>query len=357
MPMHIDWIDKLRTLLLTLAFCLVISALYYAFQPQEPFSAPLAYSLCIGLLSWAFIDLGRHLLATDPAKGWPEGWRGLLLPVVGIGLGFSLGTLLGDRWTGHSTWQAGSGQWRISLLVSLLAGVAITYFFHSRGEQAWLQARITEARHQATEARLRLLEAQLEPHMLFNTLANLRVLIASDTPQALLMLDRLNAYLRATLVASRSTAQPLHEAFAQLDDYLALMAVRMGPRLTYALTLPEALRHTQLPPLLLQPLVENAIRHGLEPQVQGGHIHVQAEAQGPQLRIQVHDTGAGLGLSPAEGTQFGLPQVRERLATLYGAQGHLALAAAPAGGTLATVTLPLQRHDPAPTPPGPDCRG
>jgi hypothetical protein len=95
------------------------------------------------------------------------------------------------------------------------------------------------------------------------------------------MLDHLIAYLRATLGASRATLHPLADEFARLRDYLELMAVRMGPRLAYTLDLPEALREVPVPPLLLQPLVENAIRHGLEPQVAGGHITVRASTRAP----------------------------------------------------------------------------
>jgi hypothetical protein len=362
--MRIDWIDKLRHLLQTMAFCLAISAIQYAFRPEQSYGVLLTYSLCIGLLSWAFIDIGRHLFASSAEHGWPKGWQGIALPMGGIALGFTLGALLADQWTGHSTWGAGGAQLRISIGITLLAGTAATYYFYTRGKSAWLEARMAEAHHQATEARLRLLETQLEPHMLFNTLANLRVLVATDPPRAQHMLDRLIAYLRATLAASRSIEHPLADEFARLADYLELMAVRMGPRLAYTFDLPEALQGALVPPLLLQPLVENAIRHGLEPQVEGGHITVQAkaqvQAQGAQLCLRVHDTGAGLGQSATTGrtggTHFGLQQVRERLATLYGPAAQLELSADPAGGTQATVTLPLKHHATATTP-GPDRRG
>jgi sensor histidine kinase YesM len=139
-------------------------------------------------------------------------------------------------------------------------------------------------------------------------------------------------------------------------DYLELMAVRMGPRLRlYTLDLPEALRGVPVPPLLLQPLVENAIRHGLEPQVAGGHIGVHASTRlgpdGTLLVLEVVDTGVGLGASPAHdtnhpGSHFGLTQVRERLATLYGAQGTLELIAGDADGTCARVTFPLNSPTP-----------
>ena len=116
--------------------------------------------------------------------------------------------------------------------------------------------------------------------MLFNTLANLRALIGVDPPAAQHMLDRLNAYLRATLNASRATQHPLSAEFARLADYLELMALRMGPRLQVTLDLPDALADVPVPPLLLQPLVENAIQHGLEPRVQGGALTVRAWRQG-----------------------------------------------------------------------------
>ena len=200
----------------------------------------------------------------------------------------------------------------------------------------------------ASESRLKLLETQLEPHMLFNTLANLRVLIGTDPARAQHMLDRMIAYLRATLSASRTTQHPLALEFERLRDYLELMAVRMGPRLAYSLDLPDALRDVPVPPLLLQPLVENAIRHGLEPQVEGGHITVractQASPHGPLLVIEVQDTGAGLPATlptPGPGQSFGLAQVRERLATLHGAAGALELIAVQPSGTSATVTFPL----------------
>ena len=190
---------------------------------------------------------------------------------------------------------------------------------------------------------MKLLESQLEPHMLFNTLANLRVLIALDPPRAQAMLDQLIAFLRATLSASRVGRHALGAEFSRLADYLALMQVRMGARLQTRLDLPDALATAPVPPLLLQPLVENAIRHGLEPAVAGGRIEIGALRDGGMLVLRVRDTGVGLAAPAGEGTRFGLQQVRERLATLYGERASLTLEAAgdAEGGTLATVRLPL----------------
>lgn len=347
--MKIDWIAPLRHLLQTLSFCLAISAIQYAFQPEKPYANLLIYSLCIGMLCWAFIDFGRYLFPSSKHTGWPTGASAVALPLAGIVLGFLLGTRLADQWTGLSTWNSGGAQLRISIGITLLAGVAGSYYFYTRGKSAWLQARMNEVRSQAAEAQLKLLQTQLEPHMLFNTLANLRALIGTDPQRAQAMLDRIIAYLRATLGASRSTEHPLADEFERLHDYLELMAVRMGPRLAYTLDLPDALRDAPVPPLLLQPLVENAIRHGLEPQVQGGQITVRATtrpgAHGPLLVLEVHNTGAALPATlptPGPHQGFGLAQVRERLATQHGSAGTLELIAASAGNTSARVTFPLK---------------
>ncbi|MDB5731948.1 MAG: signal transduction histidine kinase, LytS, partial [Variovorax sp.] len=189
------------------------------------------------------------------------------------------------------------------------------------------------------------------------TLANLRALITLDPPRAVAMLDRLNSYLRVTLAGSRALSHPLAAEFDRLGDYLELMSVRMGERLSYALELPEALRDAPVPPLLLQPLVENAIRHGLEPKVEGGCVTVRASRRpggpaganppGELLVIEVSDTGVGLSPAgsapgaPEAGRGFGLAQVRERLAGLYGDRGAIELTACSAGGTCATVSFPL----------------
>jgi LytS/YehU family sensor histidine kinase len=161
------------------------------------------------------------------------------------------------------------------------------------------------------------------------------------------------------LQASRSDWHPLATEFERLSDYLALMQVRMGPRLRASLDLPDDLRDSRVPPLLLQPLVENSIQHGLEPKTAGGALRVSAWCEGQSLCLAVEDTG--LGLSPAGppgaahadaapaspkaklGTGFGLEQVRARLQTLYGQRASLQLGAGPGGvGVRAQVTLPLE---------------
>lgn len=321
----------------------------------------LVYSVCIASLCWFAIDLLRLPLAlwahrNDPpgspesASHWP-GWP-LMLVAIGVGsvIGFSLGNELANMILGRNVgggYFRGSWRQMLALLVgALVPGTAITYWFYTRETIAAKEAAVQAAQRQAAEHQLKLLESQLEPHMLFNTLANLRVLIGADPKRAQTMLDQFIAFLRATLAGSRAPQHPLRAEFARLADYLALMQVRMGERLQTRFDMPEALAELAVPPLLLQPLVENCIRHGLEPAVAGGRIDVSAAREGDALVLRVRDTGAGLARASgtmAEGTKFGLVQVRNRLAALYGERASLSLADAadPEGGTIATIRLPI----------------
>ena len=347
--MKIDWLAIARHMLQVIAFCCVIAVLTTTIWPRHSYGVQLVGSLCIGLVTWAVIEFGRHLVPArlchtdgEGGHGWPKGWRGGALAAAGIGTGFLLGDPLGQWLTGTGgPRSARDGQ--LSLLITIAAGAVATFYFHTRGRAAALEAARNAAERDASEAHLKLLQSQLEPHMLFNTLANLRALIGIDPPRAQVMLDHMNRYLRATLSGSRATAHPLSAEFARLDDYLALMAIRMGPRLGSTLELPDALRDVPVPPLLLQPLVENAIRHGLEPQVDGGHITVRAMTEGAGLLLEVADTGAGFDpAAPAttSGSRFGLAQVRERVATAYDGRGRVELQSAPGQGAVIRIHLP-----------------
>ncbi|TXT34261.1 MAG: histidine kinase [Comamonadaceae bacterium] len=313
------------------------------------FISNLVYSQSIGLSIWLLVDMGQYKLIPD----YPTQWRRLfwLVPLCVVA-GYLAGTGLAGKLMSHSGFDDWVNHPRKAfgfLLVSLAAGGVITYFFFSRLQlasareaMAQTQAQAEAAQRQATEFQLKLLQSQLEPHMLFNTLANLRALIHHNPAQAQHMLDHLVAYLRATLSSSRTTLHPLQTEFDRLRDYLELMAVRMGPRLSYVFDLPSELASVPVPALLLQPLVENAIQHGLEPKIEGGNITVQARLEGPTLILEVHDTGVGLpaGECPAG---FGLTQVRERLATLYGAQATIEFIACHAFTTGVRVTFPYQK--------------
>lgn len=341
--MRIDWIAKASHLLQTLAFCLAAAAIQYAFRPERAYEIPLVYSLAIGSSIWILIDFGRNLLASSSRSGWPQGHGAWLLPLASVVVGYLAGTAAGDAWFGWSSWSGiGLQTLPTSLLITALAGSAASYYFFSRNQSSYLAARMAEASEQATQARLKMLETQLEPHMLFNTLANLQALIDTDPARAHVMLDHLIAYLRATLGASRASTHSLQAEFDRLRDYLELMAIRMGTRLSFALQLPPALANQPVPTLLLQPLVENAIRHGLEPKVQGGRVTVRALRSDGALTLEVADTGVGLTQSDSAQEGFGLAQVRERLATRYGDAAGLTIAPMADGGLMVRIQLPWQ---------------
>ena len=214
---------------------------------------------------------------------------------------------------------------------------------HAETAAAEERARAEAVARQALQAQLQLLQAQIEPHMLFNTLANLQGMISIDPDRAQVMLDHLIQYLRTTLTSSRAESTTLAHEFTLMEAYLGLMSVRMGARLAFSLQLPSELRAAQIAPMLLQPLVENAIIHGLEPKVDGGHITVSAAQDGGTLVVSVADTGLGLNAPSANaGTHVGVANTRERLHALYGTQASLSLEPNPAQGATARLTLPLR---------------
>jgi signal transduction histidine kinase len=313
-------------------FCVLVGLGVWWFRQGPSLDTQLVYSLSGGMLTWAIIDLGRFFIDTSSPYHFPRGWRAIALIVAGCAIGHVLGTLIGDAYCGRSSWEVFQDRPQMLVnffLFSIVSGAVVSFYFYATGKAHYLHGELEASQRQATEAQLQLLQSQLDPHMLFNTLANLRALIGSDPPRATQMLDRLNDYLRSTLTASRATEHPLSAEFDRLRDYLELMQIRMGERLHYTLDLPTNLAQHKVPPLVLQSLVENAIVHGLEPKVAGGGIHISARAENGQLVLQVRDTGVGFdATNTPEG--FGITQVRERLTTRYGNQATIKIEAAPA---------------------------
>jgi sensor histidine kinase YesM len=225
---------------------------------------------------------------------------------------------------------------------------------------AWLWERRADMRHrrelaevqrQRQEASLKLLvlQAQIEPHFLFNTLASLRALLREDARQAEMMVDALVRHLRAVLPRMRgdSAISTLADQLAICASYLELMATRLDGRLTHHIELPDALLRACFPPLMLLTLVENAVKHGIEPKSGHGHIRIEAErtlgSAGPAIDVRVVDDGVGLKMGFAHG--LGLQNVREQLALRYGGHAALSLSGSRDGGVTACIRLPLEVAD------------
>ena len=213
----------------------------------------------------------------------------------------------------------------------------------------WWRLRVKQDRllHQAVEAQLRLMQGQIEPHFLFNTLANVQSLMGRDMPRAKLMLETFTDYLRASLVQLRHTDSTLVAELAMVRSYLTLMQIRMEERLRFEIDASDDALAAALPPLLLQPLVENAIEHGLEPKIEGGSIRISAQVVDDRLHICVIDDGLGLASNEAQrprkrGNGMALPNIRERLRTRYGDEAALTLTQQTAG-IQASLTIPYRQ--------------
>ena len=197
---------------------------------------------------------------------------------------------------------------------------------------------------QLSEARMQMMQAQVEPHFLFNTLASVEYLIETNPPRASAMQRSLIQYLRAVLPQMRDNAvvTNLGREADMVKAYLNLLKMRMEERLTVDMQIPDELRSAAFPPMMLQSMVENAIKHGLECKPEGGTLKIVAEVAGNKLRVIVSDNGVGFGVHPSDGTGLGLPTIRERLKLLHGDQGKLTITANSPSGVIATIEVPYQ---------------
>lgn len=311
---------------------------------QEDLPGNLLVSGCV-TLCFFMVFRGFEKLAPqrwiDRISGWRDWRSGLFFSATSIlctVVGLLAGLALVDRvWRGDDFLRIVRlpAFWAQVLVISAVISLIIGLRYRARWKQEMLQARVTEAQ-------LKLLQGQIEPHFLFNTLANVQSLIDFDPVRAKQMLERFTDYLRASLGQLRGDATTLAQEFAMLEAYLALMQLRMGERLKVELALPADLAAVELPPLLAQPLVENAIHHGLEPQIAGGTVTVSARRVDGRLWIEVADDGRGLGGPKRRGGNgVALDNIRARLAARFGPSAALELLPREGGGTLARIQFPL----------------
>lgn len=217
-----------------------------------------------------------------------------------------------------------------------------------KAAQATEVAESESLKRQVVEARMAAMQAQVEPHFLFNTLASIEHLIETDPPRAGKMQRNLIALLRASMPTMREAnaqgTRDLGRELAMIRPYLEILKVRMEERLQTEVRVSDGLLSAEFPPMMLQSLVENAIKHGLEPKAEGGLLTVSAEIVHGKLAVTVADTGMGFGKAETAGTGIGLSNIRERLALLYGNKASLTVTEPATGGTSVTITLPYVVH-------------
>ena len=265
---------------------------------------------------------------------------------VGILVGGKVASLFGvydfiGAWASHPLHE-----WKsigVSLLFAATASIFVSVSTNAAATRLELETerrRRAEASRSQAVAELGLLQAQIEPHFLFNTLAHVHSAIDQDPAVGKQMLEHLIRYLRGTLTRSRTARYTLAEECELIESLLTIAGIRLGSRLRTHVSIPSDLAAASLPPLLLQPLVENAIKHGIEPAIDGGEIRVEGWREGEMLILRVSDTGVGLGAAGAEGV--GLSNVRARLESLCGDRARLVLQPGAPRGFVAELRLPME---------------
>jgi sensor histidine kinase YesM len=303
---------------------------------MAPFWHQFVYSQCIGF-SVLIINMGVAHFVKNPLRR---------VAVLSISLPGSVafGLTLAFAFTGTGSW---GGEYMVkTMALGLFFGLigVITYLLSERIGMEVEQRKLlkSESERREVEANLKLLQAQIEPHFLFNTLANVGSLIDGDPALAKKLLERLNDWLRVALARARSDRTTLDDELSMLENYLQILKIRFGERLHWRIEAGDTARLMPFPPMLLQPLVENAVRHGIEPKIGGGEIGICVSIENASLRISVSDSGVGL-VDTDDNGGAGLANVRARLKTLFGETGQLCLQSREQGGTVATLELPATR--------------
>ena len=315
-----------------------------------PFLSLLGRTIFIALLMLGAFYAVQRLPAERVPRWLPRWALALIAMTVVAPMAAFLGALLG---TGGDLEAVVNSEPRmrgflIVAAIALVLGMVIALSALLRRQEADARALALrfelerkELERQALDARLSLLQAQVQPHFLFNTLANVQALVESNSPRAADVLKSLIAYLRAAVPRMQGGPVPLAEELQLVRAYLELMQMRMPDRLQFSVTADPALQGQTVLPLALLTLVENAVRHGLDPQEEGGRIDVRATlaADGRALQIVVADTGVGLNPHAQPGT--GLANLRARLAAQHGAAARLELSENTPRGVCAVLLLPL----------------
>lgn len=287
-----------------------------------------------------FVQLCTGLGSRHAPSSLPRSMVVVAMTGCGLVLGLALAGALVD---GYPASFLGDHS---SLLVALLICAMVAMAFEGLKRLWDARERLTRAEREAlgrnralAEAELRVLQAQMEPHFLFNTLANVISLIHTKPDRAALLLERLTSLLRGSLSRARRTDWTLGEELAVVRAYLDIQTMRMGGRMTYDLEVAPNLKLVQMAPFLVQPLVENAVLHGIERSATGGHVLVRAERADGAIQIQVTDDGIGFRLDTA-GHGLGIANVRKRLRTAFGGSATVELFETPGGGVSTVLRIP-----------------
>ena len=293
--------------------------------------------------------------------GPPPGWRRTGALAAAIVVGASVASLIRIVQV-DLTMEAGGQPWpqllsrffvrflvRYGYLALLFVVVVEFYRFEMKSVLDMHRAEVDRLAldREMAAARLQVLQAQIEPHFLFNTLANVRRLYQTDSATGRDMLDNLMRYLEVALPRMRDEHSTLGRESALIESFLNVQKIRMGRRLTFEIDIPTELQALAVPPMMLLTLVENALKHGLNPLPEGGLVRISAAIANGQLVLAVGDTGRGFG-EGTSGGGTGLANIRARLGAMFGTAASLGLVGNSPRGITATLTMPLPDRGPAP---------
>ncbi|KOO04674.1 sensor histidine kinase [Vibrio nereis] len=329
-------INGLKSLAFTSLFCVVI-----AFSTQTIWNSAFLEHLKISLGYGISAVLSAHIIAWFRKDFSPR-----LINLFAICCSMVFGTANAYYWLRQYDRFADFSQLKPVIVLGLIFTSTCFLYFYAHEQRINAQKQLERSKRIQSEqekalllGQLKQLQSQIEPHFLFNTLANISVLIDSDSKSAKLMLEKLTELLRGTLTRSRQENTTLQGELDLVDAYLAIQKIRLGERLAYHID-NQVDAPLSLPPLILQPLVENAIQHGIEPKAAGGCLDICAQLSQDQLLIEIKDNGLGFnGGSAHVGHGIGLANIRERLKALYGNNASLSLLEAPQGGVIAKVSI------------------
>ena len=332
--------------IIVLVFNSLIAVFLHSIIPNSDFLNQFILSQCIGLsILTSYLGLAQLIEL--------KSWRILIPLLLGSLIGISVAVFIQAIQLNASVnmvWKSLQQNYAnvlSTLFIALFFGAIIIAFFIYRErihqQHTRIQAeQINNLDHQKTiaETNLRMLQAQIEPHFLFNTLSNVISLIEKDPVKSKHLLESLTEFLRATLKRSSEKGQDLDNEISLIHYYLEIMKTRIGQRLDYTIHKQAEVGNCVFPPLLLQPLVENAIIHGIEPVCEGGRIDIIIAKKDDKLVLTVSDTGQGLSDNSIKG--FGLRNIRDRIRSIYQNQGHLFIEDNQPSGVTARIELPYE---------------
>jgi sensor histidine kinase YesM len=330
--------------IINIIICILIALAVTIIGPIKNFLINLVLVLSIGITASSIVFISLLIFK-------PHTWK-LFLFIAGIGIccGVFIGLQIGIfilqyffnivlDWRTHSLG-----------LQAIIAGIIFSfidlYYFMTKIRMRYSNKMIEQEKTRRTaiekeylSANLKMLQAQIEPHFLFNTLSNILSLIDTRPDKGKSMLLDLTSYLRTSLSRTLPEKTTLFQEMSMIKAYLNIQKIRMDERLNYKIDIPDNLGQHSFPPMLLQPLVENAIKHGLEPKVEGGEIVIRATQKNNLLKIEVADTG--LGFSDLDKPGLGIANVRERLGLLFGEKGRLIIEENKPQGVRAVIEVPI----------------